>query len=473
MTLLRKIYCAAVTIEDLMVQQGDLNIKARGIQEQADKEGRKLTEEETLAIKQACDEFDAIQADIDRRKRLQEQAAWVDSSAGRAAPAENPQEPENPTAAVAVAHGMPVQASKPRQTVKRVEESGPTMYGAHGFQNIGEFAVAVQRASVRNGRPDPRLIYNAPSATSSEGTPADGGYAIPPDFRNEIWRKVLGEASLMEYCDRQTCSSNSLTFPKDESTPWQSSGGVRVNWTSEGAKIAESKVNLGEETVKLEKLAALLPVTEELLEDAPAVARYISSRVPEVLGFTLNNAILNGTGTGQPAGILPSAALVTVAKEAGQTADTVTYGNIASMWARMHARGKNSAVWVMNPIVSEQLMRMAFPGAGTAVPVYLPPSGLSGSPYATLMGRPVVETEACPALGSVGDICLLDLSQYMIVLKSVGMRADVSMHLYFDYDVLTYRFILRVGGKPWWSAPITGSDNTTQYSAFVALAERA
>ena len=459
-----------------MARQSVLSEKAQVLQAAADAEGRPLTEDEAAQIKACCDEFDALQIDIDRRERMQAQAAHLQGSAGRIVDPEAPAAKEDDGAAAMISAGMQphkVAAYKPKAEFKRIEDAGPSQYGQHGFHNMGEFAVAVQKASVRGARIDPRLTFNAPSATSSEGTPADGGYAVPPDFREEIWRKVLGEASLLSFCDQQTCSSNALTFPTDQTTPWQATGGVRVNWTAEGSKITESKVALGEQTIKLEKLAALLPVTEELLEDAPAVSRYISSRVPEVMGYALNNAILNGTGSGQPLGVLNSDALVTVDAEAGQTADTVTFKNICAMWARLHARGQNRSIWVVNPIVSEQLMAMAFPGTGTAVPVYLPPNGLEERPYSRLMGRPVISTEACAALGDVGDIMLLDLTQYMAVTKTVGMRADVSMHLYFDYDIMTYRFIMRIGGKPWWTAPILGSDGTTKYSAFVALAERA
>ena len=473
-----RIFCESVTVEDLMARQAVLSEKAQVLQAQADAESRPLTDEEAAQIKACCDEFDALQIDIDRRERMQAQAAHLQGSAGRIVAPETPAAAEDDGASAAISAGMQphkIPVYKPQAEFKRMEDAGPSQYGQHGFHSMGEFALAVQKASVRGGRLDPRLTLNAPSSTSSEGTPADGGYAVPPDFRNEIWRKVLGEASLLDFCDKQTSSSNALTFPTDQTTPWQATGGVRVNWTSEGSKITESKVALGETTIKLQKLAALLPVTEELLEDASAVSRYISSRVPEVLGYTLNKAIISGTGDtyGQPLGILNSDALVTVDAEAGQAADTITFKNICAMWSRLHARGQSRAIWVVNPIVSEQLMSMAFPGTGTAVPVYLPPNGLESSPYSRLMGRPVIASEACSALGDVGDILLLDLTQYMAVMKTVGMRADVSMHLYFDYDILTYRFVLRIGGKPWWTAPITGSDGVTQYSAFVALAERA
>lgn len=472
-----KMFCENVTIGDLRAKQAELSANASGLQEQADLEKRQLTAEEDAQIKAYCDEFDAVQKEIERRMRLANQAQFLTESEGRTVPASEVGASEDVKASAMLSTGIQTKVQKkPENNFKRLEDATPSNYGMRGFHNIGEFAQAVMRASIKGGgsRVDPRL-YNAPTNTSSEGTSADGGYAVPPDFRAEIMSKVQAEASLLQFTDQQTSASNTLTFPTDETTPWQATGGVRVNWTGEGNKITESKISLGEQSVKLQKLAALLPVTEELLEDASAVSRYIQSRVPQVMGYVINKAILAGLGdnSGQPVGIIGHAAQINAPAETSQTADTVTFKNIVGMWSRMYARGKSRAVWVMNPSVAEQLMLMAFPGSGTAVPVYLPPNGLSQSPYATLMGRPVIETEACSALGDVGDIMLLDLSQYMTVSKTVGMRFDVSMHLYFDYDVQAFRFVMRLGGRPWWNAPIVGADTTSQYSAFVGLAERA
>jgi HK97 family phage major capsid protein len=198
----------------------------------------------------------------------------------------------------------------------------------------------------------------------------------------------------------------------------------------------------------------------------------LSTKVPEGFAWKIDNAIINGTGALQPLGVLESPALITIDEEEDQEADTIVFMNIVKMWAALYGRGQNKAIWVVSPSVATQLMTMQFPGTGTAVPVYIPPSGLPDSPYAKLLGRPVITTEAANTLGDTGDIILMDPTKYMTVTKTAGMRTDVSMHLFFEYDALAFRFLLRVGGKPWWSAPILGKDGTTKYSAFVTLPDR-
>jgi hypothetical protein len=47
------------------------------------------------------------------------------------------------------------------------------------------------------------------------------------------------------------------------------------------------------------------------------------------------------------------------------------------------------------------------------------------------------------------------------------------MHLWFDYAVLAYRFIIRIAGQPWWGTYITPRDGANYLSWAVTLDERA
>lgn len=348
----------------------------------------------------------------------------------------------------------------------------PRDRATNGFVNFGDFAASVHRAAVQGGL-DPRLIANAPTTSSSEGVGQDGGFAVPPDFRAAIMAKVAGEESLLAMTDQQVSSSNSITFPADETTPWQNSGGIQAFWEGEGQQLQQSKSMLTDKTVKTSKVTALVPVTSELLDDAPALASYLDRKAPEKMQFKVNDAIFNGTGVGMPLGILQSAGTVVVAAEGSQTADTVNFANIQKLWAAVTPAGRRGGYWFLNADVEPQLQQLAFPGAGTAVPAYMPPGGLSAAPYGTLLGRPIIFTEAMQALGDKGDIVFGDLKNYLTVVKAGGVRADVSIHLWFDYDTSAFRFILRVGGQPWWNTTIAPNRvGSTARGFFATLAAR-
>jgi HK97 family phage major capsid protein len=103
------------------------------------------------------------------------------------------------------------------------------------------------------------------------------------------------------------------------------------------------------------------------------------------------------------------------------------------------------------------------------MPVYTTAGGISGLPYGTILGRPVVETEYNPSLGTLGDILLISPSQYYLIDKSGGIQTASSIHVNFTTDETAFRFVYRVDGAPLWYTTLTGKDTNT-YSPYVALA---
>ncbi|GAB6172971.1 hypothetical protein JCM15765_24490 [Paradesulfitobacterium aromaticivorans] len=192
----------------------------------------------------------------------------------------------------------------------------------------------------------------------------------------------------------------------------------------------------------------------------------------EEFGFKVDDAIINGTGAGMPLGILNSKALVTVPKEAGQAAGTINVQNVVNMWSRCWGRSRQNAAWYINQDIEPQLFTMSLAVGAGGVPVYMPASGVSGSPYSTLFGRPVIPLEQCETLGTLGDIILADFSQYLLIDKG-GINAASSIHVRFLYDENVFRFIYRVDGQPVWNAPLQPFKGSNTLSPFVALANRA
>jgi HK97 family phage major capsid protein len=224
--------------------------------------------------------------------------------------------------------------------------------------------------------------------------------------------------------------------------------------------------------LRLKKYAVLIYATDELLQDTTALGAIVQQGASEELDFMANDDICNGAGAAGPLGILLSPALVTVAKEGGQLAQTVVTQNIFKMWARMHPRSKQNAVWFINTDVTPQLYALALSVGTGGMPMYMSPGSLPNAPSGQLLGRPVVETEFNPTLGLPGDIVLADMSQYALIDRDV--QAASSIHLQFITDETAFRFVYRIDGQPKLNAPLVpyqGAGNTL--SPFVALALRA
>ena len=79
-------------------------------------------------------------------------------------------------------------------------------------------------------------------------------------------------------------------------------------------------------------------------------------------------------------------------------------------------------------------------------------------------GRP----EKLPALGTLGDLMLIDPSLYVIGDRQM-LEIAASEHVNFLKNQMTWRVVERIDGQPWMDKPITLQDASSQVSPFVAL----
>lgn len=350
---------------------------------------------------------------------------------------------------------------------------------AGGFDSLGDFAASVARNSrLMPGTiataGDPRLmpLAAAPSTYGNESSGADGGFLVPPALAQQIIGISWAGDNLLPLCDPMQIAGNSLTLPLDQSTPWGTTG-VQAYWTGEAGVIPQSKPVLKTAEVRLKKLAALVPVTEELMQDAPAMADWLPRKLAEAVAWKASAAILRGNGAGQPLGIVGSGGVVTVAKDSGQIAGTLSATNLANMVSRLPPGSYPRAVWLISNDTLPALWTLTLGN----VPIYMAPSqdeaAFRRAPYGTLLGRPIIVTQHASPFSAAGDVQLHDFSYYQAITKAGGMRMATSMHMYFDADVQAFRLTFRIDGLPAITAPITPANGgTATLSPFVVLGAR-
>lgn len=347
------------------------------------------------------------------------------------------------------------------------------------FASFGEELFAVACAGAPRGRfqgaglVDPRLATG-----HSANVPSDGGFLIQPTRSSEIMKKTYEGGALLSRCATYEVGdlSDSLEIPYvDETSRADGSrwGGLRVYREGEIDNPTASKTKLGLWECRVSDAKALVYVTERLLQDAPALESYIMEALPQEFTFKIEDEIMNGTGGIQCKGIVGDPATVSVAKENGQGAATVVAQNVINMWSRCWGRSRSNAIFAINQNVEPQLFQMTLNVGTGGIPVYMPANGLSGSPYGTLFGRPVIPIEQAAGLGTVGDIVFGDFGQYAIVRKG-GLKSASSVHVRFIYDEMVFKFNMRVNGKPKWKSVLTPYKGTgSTLSPFVTLATRA
>jgi len=182
--------------------------------------------------------------------------------------------------------------------------------------------------------------------------------------------------------------------------------------------------------------------------------------------FMLDDAILNGTGVGQPLGIMNSACLVTVTRN---TANEVNSEDIVGMWARCIS--PSSATWLCNADVFPQLLQMGLPvSTAGGMLTYMPPTGLSGQPFGTLL-----EDQSCKrnnARRSAPRVILFWQISRMDTFWPIKERRNLPQASIFDSSMMKPASgqFTAVDGQPILNAPIVpfkGSTNTISH--FVAL----
>jgi HK97 family phage major capsid protein len=363
------------------------------------------------------------------------------------------------------------------ESLRFAAESDPK----RGYASFGAFALDVMSAGpgldgiLRNEK-----LMAAAGTGMTQGVTAEGGILIPPAFSSEIWDGARKPSeSMLGYCDVRSIDPGvqSVTFPGINETDRATGsrwGGVRGYWKSELTAMNESRPKFRDVKIEPQELCVLGYISDKLLRHAPgAASQLLMKAAADEINFLIGDSIVNGDGAGKPVGFVGHAATVSVSKETGQAAATITKANIDKMWSRCHANWRSGAVWFVNQSAEVALEELAVSVGTGGVPVYLPAGGVADTPNARLKGRPVVPIEYCAALGTVGDIVLANLGAYCVGTRGMVDQAS-SMHLKFDYAQTAFRFIFEVDGQPWLASTLTPYKDTTKtLSPIVTLATRA
>lgn len=347
-----------------------------------------------------------------------------------------------------------------------------------GFADAADFGLAV-RAACRKASPviDPRLaalqgeersIRAAPTGYHQEGHSAEG-YEVPPEMRDEIFELIFSGEDLLSLVEVEPTSSNSVEWLRDESTPWGTTG-IQAYWGAEGGQLTSSKLDTAGEQLRLHKLHAYVLATDELLSDAPRLRTRLTRGAARAISWKASEAIMRGTGAGQPLGWENAACLVEVAKETSQTADTIVAENITKMYSRLLVTGGDRVVWLANRDTVPQFIDLKI---GNEPSWANQNGGMREAPTGQLLGYPLLFTEHCKTVGDAGDIQLVNLSGYYAAMKQGGAKFASSIHLFFDYDIEAFRWTFRLGGQPFLSAAVSPANGSNTKSHFVYLAARA
>ena len=343
------------------------------------------------------------------------------------------------------------------------------------FSSLGEQLKAIY-AFRKNGVKDERLqqVNNAVLG-SNEGTGADGGFALQTDFAGQILESAVEQSPLLNRLDRYTCSSaaNAMRWLSADETDVSKSvfGGVQMYWASEGTTVAASKPQFRELKMDLEKMMGFAYCTDEMLTDAAFMTGFFGTAFTLAADRLLTESVISGDGVGKPLGILNSKAIITVDKESTQAAGTFLGANAIKMQARAMPRNRDRLVWLMHPDAEELLPYLSIQSGEAAKFLWNPEGGLGNFDTQRVLNKPVLFEDSCSALGSKGDINLVDPMYYILLTKGTA-KQDWSVHVEFLTDQNCFRMVYRCNGAPKIEKPLTIKNSAKTRSPFVTLAAR-
>ena len=245
-----------------------------------------------------------------------------------------------------------------------------------------------------------REVFN----TLQIGTDAKGGYLVPDEYQRTLIEALEDQNIIRRLAHVITTSSG------DTQIPVVASKGS-ASWIQEEAQYVESDNTFGLVTLGAFKLATMIKVSEELLNDSVFdIPGYIAREFSRRVGTAEEEAFLTGNGTGKPLGLLAA----TGGAETGVTAASataITMDEVLDLYYSLRAPYRRNAVFVMNDATVKALRKLK----NTATGDYIwQPSVKEGEPD-RLLGRPIYTSTFMPeAASDAKPIMFGDLSYYWI-----------------------------------------------------------
>lgn len=264
----------------------------------------------------------------------------------------------------------------------------------------------------------------------------DIGALVPPVTLNKIIETVEAYGMILPLVNR-TSYKTGMTIPVASIKP-------TASWVAEGAGSDKQKLPLDASiTFGHFKLRCAVSVSLETENMALSAfeARLVKS-ISEAMAKAIEQAILTGSGSGQPTGILTDSSKGTTFNY-----DALTYKKLVDAEAAIPMEYEQNAVWVMSKKTFMEFVGMV---DDHKQPICRVDHGLGGAPERTLLGRRVVLTNYLPNFAATlktNEVfaMIYDFSDYTL---NTNFQVGIKTYEDNDTDDIIRKSIMVVDGKP-------------------------
>lgn len=265
----------------------------------------------------------------------------------------------------------------------------------------------------------------------SIGSDTEGGYLVPDEYE-----KTLVEALEEENFFRKLATVIT-TSGGERKIPIVTAKGT-AEWIEEAAAYPFSDDTFGQVTLGAYKLATMIKISEELLNDSAFnMESYISKEFARRIGTKEEEAFIVGDGTGKPSGIFNSEeADVTVSGSA------LSFDNIMDLYYSLRSTYRNKAVWILNDSTIKAIRKLK-DGNGNYI---WQPSVREGEPD-KILNRPYFTSVYAPEISSGNKVLAFGDFSYYWIADRQGRSFKRLNELYAPNGQVGFLVSQRVDGK--------------------------
>ena len=266
------------------------------------------------------------------------------------------------------------------------------------------------------------------------GTDSEGGYLVPDEFERTLI-EALEEENIMRQLAKVITTSSG-----DKKIPVVASKGTAA-WVDEEGAIPEDDDAFGQVSIGAYKVATMIKVSEELLNDSIFnLESYIAKEFARRIGAKEEEAFLVGDGSGKPAGIFDD----THGGEIGVTTSTanIKMDEIFDLFYSLKSPYRKRATFITNDATVKEIRKLK-DGQGQ----YLwQPSVKAGEPD-TLLNRPVRTSAYVPTIEPGAKVIAFGDFGYYWIADRQGRAFQRLSELYAATGQVGFRATQRVDGK--------------------------
>lgn len=285
--------------------------------------------------------------------------------------------------------------------------------------------------ALRNSPDDVHQAIRNAGGEWTERRLSEGGALVPENLRQEILfylgASIIRPRAMVIPADTLRTGLPSLDNP-DQSGGQQGLGGIEFSLVPDGGAIPASAGKFGRVFLEAQKIAALIEdIPNELLEDASEAMGDLLGRVIALgYGWFIDDLAINGTGAGEPQGLMYSPAAYEVTRTTGSE---VLHKDVVAMLKALHPASKKTATWLASEDTFDYLLELYETVGSAPTGQQIPPPGTlrynSQTGQWELMGLGIEVSDHQPQIGTPGDLILADLG-LMVIAERQALEVELS-----------------------------------------------